>query len=88
IPSTADPAADRPRAFAALARLPPRLPRGWSLRLMPDHRIRLEAETPLESPPNATALVAAMVRFALALDPYLDALEAEGAEVPSGSAKI
>jgi hypothetical protein len=88
IPSTADPAADRPRAFAALARLPPRLPQGWSLRLMPDHRIRLEAEAPLESPPNATALVAAMVRFALALDPYLDALEAEGAEVPSGSAKI
>lgn len=88
IPSIADSAADRPRAFAALAVMPRRLPQGWSLRLLPDHRIRLEAAAPLDSPANATALVAALVRFALALDPYLDTLEAEGAEAPSGSAKI
>ncbi len=79
IPSTADRAADRPRAFAALAELPRRLPDGWQARLLPDHRIRIEAEAPMDSPSNATALVAALVRFALALDPYLDVLEAEGA---------
>ncbi|WP_255569185.1 hypothetical protein [Roseomonas alba] len=79
IPSTADRPQDRPRAFAALAGLPRHLPDGWRARLLPDHRIRIEAEAPMDNPSNATALVAAMVRFALALDPYLDALEAEGA---------
>jgi hypothetical protein len=79
IPSTADRAADRPRSFAAVAALPRRLPDGWQARLLPDHRIRIETEAPMDSPSNATALVAALVRFALALDPYLDVLEAEGA---------
>lgn len=79
IPSTADRAADRPRVFAAVAELPRRLPDGWQARLLPDHRIRIEAEAPMDNPSNATALVAALVRFALALDPVLDALEAEGA---------
>jgi hypothetical protein len=79
IPSTADARADRPRAFAALSRLPGHLPAGWRARLMPDHRIRLEASAPLPAAANATALVAALVRFVLALDPHLDRLEAEGA---------
>lgn len=79
IPSTADRPADRPRAFAAAAELPRRLPAGWQARLLPDHRIRIEVEAPMDCPANATMLVAALVRFALALDPYLDALEADGA---------
>jgi len=79
IPSTADRPFDRPRAFAAVAGLPDNLPDGWRARLMPDHRVRIEVEAPMECPANATALVTAMVRFALALDPFLDALEAEGA---------
>ncbi|MBR0658137.1 hypothetical protein [Neoroseomonas oryzicola] len=79
IPSTADPGADRRRAFDAAARLPGRLPAGWRARLTPDHRIRVETSAPLRAPANATALVAALVRFVLALDPYLDGLEAEGA---------
>ena len=79
IPSTAERPADRPRAFAAVAGLPRNLPTGWQARLLPDHRIRIAAEAPMDCPSNVTALVAAMVRFALALDPYLDALEAEGA---------
>ncbi len=79
IPSTADPGADRPRAFAAVATLPHQLPEGWHARLLPDHRIRIGAEAPMLNPSNATALVAAMVRFALVLDPYLDALVADGA---------
>jgi hypothetical protein len=78
IPSTADPGADRRRAFAALAGLPGCLPPGWQARLLPDHRIRLEAIAALGAPANPVALVAAMVRFALALDPCLDRLEADG----------
>ncbi|MBR0650504.1 hypothetical protein GXW78_12585 [Roseomonas terrae] len=80
IPSTAIRAFDRKRAFTAAAALPQRLPAGWRARLLPDHRIRIEAEAPMDSPSNAIALVAALVRFALALDPYLDALEAGGAD--------
>jgi len=86
IPSSADPAADRRRAFAAAAGLPDSLPEGWRARLMPDHRIRLETSAPLPAPPGASALVAALVRFVLALDPHLDRLEAEGAERPPATA--
>ncbi|WP_137124874.1 hypothetical protein [Roseomonas sp. HF4] len=86
IPSSADPGADRRRAFAAAAGLPGRLPAGWRARLTPDHRIRLEASAPMAAPPGATALVAALVRFVLALDPYLDSLEAEGARPPAAVA--
>jgi hypothetical protein len=78
IPSTAEPGADRRRAFQAVAELPRRLPKGWRARLTPDHRIRVEACAPLTPPANATALVGTLVRFALDLDPVLDALEAEG----------
>ncbi len=78
IPSSAEPGADRSRAFAELASLPALLPRGWTVKLMPDHRVKLESEARLETPPTATSLIAAMVRFALALDPYLDRLEDAG----------
>ena len=64
-------------AFAAAATLPPDLPEGWTLRLTPDHRLTVEAEAPLRA--TAVELVGEMVRFALALDPWLDRLEAAGA---------
>ena len=86
IPSTADPGADRRRAFEAAARLPANLPEGWRARLTPDHRIRVEASAPLCPPANATALVATLVRFVLALDPCLDRLEAEGVAGPAARA--
>jgi hypothetical protein len=82
VPSTAEPGADRPRAFQALSALPPALPQGWRLRLMPDHRVRLEADTPLPHPATATGIISAMVRFVLELDPYLDRLESEGVRMP------
>ena len=86
IPSTAEPGADRRGALAAVADLPPALPPGWRLRLLPDHRVALEAAAPLGGvPPTAVGLVAAMVRFALALDPYLDRLEAAGAGAPAAA---
>ena len=75
IPSTAEAGADRSQAFEAIAALPDSLPPGWRARLLPDHRLLLESSAPLQEPPTATELVAAMVRFALALDPYLDRLE-------------
>jgi len=86
IPSTAEPGADRRGALAALASLPGHLPEGWRLRLLPDHRISLEAERPLGTPPTAVRLITELVRFALALDPYLDRLESAGAGAP-GTAK-
>ncbi len=85
IPSTAEAEADRAAAFAALATLPGSLPPGWRLRLLPDHRIRLEATE--AAAPTATGMIAAMVRFALALDPYLDRLDSASAG-PSGRAKV
>ena len=88
IPSTAEAGADRPSAFEAFAALPGSLPPGWRARLLPDHRLRLEASAPLPEPPTVTELVAAMVRFALALDPYLDRLEtACGTGASSGTEK-
>lgn len=78
IPSTAEPGADRRRAFQAMADLPESLPEGWRARLTADHRIQVETLTPLALPANATALVGTLVRFALALDPVIDRLEAEG----------
>jgi hypothetical protein len=78
IPSTADPGADRRRAFAALADLPGHLPPGLRARLTPDHRIRVEALAPVAPPANAIALIAALVRFALEIDPWLDRFEADG----------
>lgn len=77
IPSTADRNADRAGTLRAVAGLPPELPEGWRLRLTPDHRLALEADTPPRS--TAVALIGEMVRFAMALDPYLDRLEAAGA---------
>jgi hypothetical protein len=83
IPSTAEPGADRTTAFETVATLPRNLPPGWRVQLLPDHRIRLEAATDTAAVPTVTSVIAAMVRFALTLDPYLDRLEAASAG-PSG----
>jgi hypothetical protein len=84
LPSTAEPMADRRAAVATVAGLPAELPEGWRLLLSPDHRLRLEAELPIPGPTTATGLVSAMVRFALALDPYLDRLEFAGVGAGAG----
>lgn len=84
VPYTAERAADRPGAFAAIAALPAHLPGGWRLRLLPDHRLLVEAEDALPTPTTAITLVGALVRFALALDPYLDRLESAGVAAAAG----
>lgn len=86
VPYTAERPADRPAVFALIGTLPRELPIGWRLRLLPDHRLRLETDQMLPAPITAIALVGAMVRFALALDDYLDRLELVGVAAGSGRA--
>lgn len=81
IPSTAERNADRAGTLRAVAALPVELPRGWQLRLTADHRLALEMEVPPRG--TAVAMLGEMVRFALAMDPYLDRLEAVGAGASS-----
>ncbi|WP_424812677.1 hypothetical protein [Roseococcus sp. YIM B11640] len=85
IPSTAEPNADRARTLRDVADLPAELPAGWRLRLTPDHRLTLETG----AGPSATivAMMTEMVGFALALDPYLERLEAVGASGGIGTEK-
>lgn len=86
IPSTAERGADRAAALAAWEELRLGLPEGVDLHLLPDHRMVLRRSAPAVN--GAISLVSEMVRFAMAMDPYLERLEAAGA-VPrsSGSAK-
>jgi hypothetical protein len=87
IPSTAEGRDQRQASFATLAALTPGISDGWRLGLTPDHRILFEADLALLKPTNSPELIAALVRFVLALDPYLDRLEAAGAGWAVGSAK-
>ena len=84
VPYTAERAADRPSVFAAIKALTAELPAGWRLRVLPNHRLRVEAQAGLPAPITAVALVTALVRFVLALDPYLDRLELAGAAAGAG----
>ncbi|MFL1463813.1 hypothetical protein ACI6QG_16510 [Roseococcus sp. DSY-14] len=77
IPSTAEPGADRPWTVREVQAVPRALPGGLVLRVTPDHRLRLEGEAPAGG--TVTALLGELVRFALALDPYLERLESAGA---------
>ncbi len=77
VPSSASArgAGRRSAALAALRTLPRALPRGWALRLTPDHRIRIEAAETMEWPAHATDLIVPLVRFLLRLAPTLDLLD-------------
>lgn len=80
VPSTAgtyDDAA-RARSFALVRWLSRAMPARWQLRLAPDHRIWLEAETPVGLPITAAALLTQITCFALELGPYLDLLDEAG----------
>ncbi len=81
VPFTAERRAARPCALGAIAAMSAALPEGWRLRLTPAWRLDLEQLRALPAPVTATALAAALVAFALALDPYLDRLESAGLAV-------
>lgn len=72
----------RARSFAALRALPRNLPDGWRLQLLPDHRMRLEADIVIGLPITISALVTDLSCFLLTLAPYLDLLDEVG--VPLG----
>lgn len=82
VPYTVELATARPGAFAELGALPDQLPQGWRVRLLPDHRVKLESAVSIGVATTATTLLTAMVGFALALDPYLDRLELAGVGSP------
>jgi len=79
VPSTAG-VADRgmrPTSFQILHLLPRVLPGRWRLVLLPDHRVRLEAEADI-LPATASELLVELTRFLLELAPYLDVLDEAG----------
>ncbi len=75
VPSTANGPARRQTALSLLRALPRSLPKGWALRLTPDHRIQIEAIEPMAWPAHVTDLMQPLVRFLLRLAPYLDLME-------------
>ena len=78
VPSTAvDPTA-RTVCLRAISALPPTLPEVWTVRLLPDHRPQLEAETTVALPITVSTLVTEMTAFLLELSPYLDILDEAG----------
>jgi hypothetical protein len=83
VPSTAgvNDETQRPRSFALVHWLTRVMPAGWRVRLAPDHRVWLEAETPIGLPITAAALVTRITSFALDLAPYLDLLDETGVTV-------
>jgi hypothetical protein len=80
VPSTANPRESslRPQSFELLRLLPSALPGPWRVLLLPDHRVQLEADSPVTLPIAATDLLVELTRFLLELAPYLDLLDEAG----------
>ncbi len=78
----AEQTARRGQVFAALREFPPLMPAGWSVALLPDHRVGLRAGLKVAMPLAAAELVSEMTLFLLALDPYLDIVDAAGLALP------
>ncbi len=69
---------ERERVFSVLRFLQKSIPPGWQLRLLVDHRVRVDAEEPLEWPTTAAGLMISVTLFLLTLAPYLDLLDETG----------
>ncbi len=80
VPSTANPRDSglRAQSFQLLRLLPHALPEPWRVLLLPDHRVQLEADSPVTLPITATDLLVELTRFLLELEPYLDLLNEAG----------
>lgn len=72
IPSSAAGAAARAASLAMLKDVPGQLPSGWRLRLMPDHRPRLDHDVRIPLPVTVSGLVAELSAFLLELSPWLE----------------
>lgn len=68
----------RPQSFQLLHLLPRALPGPWRVLLLPDHCVRLEADSQVTLPITATDLLVELARFLLELAPYLDLLDEAG----------
>ena len=77
IPSTANAAAgsSRPYSFNLLHDLRRGMPADWYMRLLPDHRVLLEAQDTTPSHMTASGLITQMTVLLLVLAPYLDVLD-------------
>lgn len=84
VPSTAGAAepAVRPDSFSLLRLMSDAFPAAWRLRLLPDHRVRLEADSRLALPIDAVGLLVELTQFLLELAPYLDMFDETGMAVP------
>jgi hypothetical protein len=82
VPSTVEAAQVRPLVFSTLRGLPATLPQNWQIRLMPDHKVTLDAQEKLPAPSTAALLITELTRFLLALEPYLDLLLEAGVVLP------
>jgi hypothetical protein len=74
LPSTSSDGSQRAHATALLRALSRALPEGWRLHLLPDHRIRIEAEHVMHMPTTASALMTPVVRLLLRAAPLMDLL--------------
>lgn len=77
VPFTIEVGVARAGVYDALRGLRADMPPGWALSVTPENRLRLETMAPADA--TAVALLRELVRFALALDPFLDRLEEAGA---------
>lgn len=80
VPSSASPrdSALRPQSFELLHLLPRAMPEAWQVKLLPDHRVQLQAYSQVTLPITATDLLVELTRFLLELAPYLDLLDEAG----------
>jgi len=80
VPSTANPRDSglRAQSFQLLHLLPSVLPGPWRVLLLPDHCVRLEADSQVILPITATDMLVELTRFLLELAPYLDLLDEAG----------
>jgi hypothetical protein len=83
IPSTIRQPAVREPAFALLRALPGTLPEGWTMRLTPEHTIRVQAFDTVALPATISGLTEPLVRFLLRVSPYLELIEQGGLGVKS-----
>ncbi len=75
IPSTSAGVGRRDGALALLAALRRALPQGWTMQLLPDHRLQLETEQIMEWPATVAALLTPIIALVLRAAPVLDLIE-------------